>query len=92
MLVLSRKIGSKIVVSLDFIEDVITHVHNKIDDGWSLPDIIEDIKEEMGGTIKIECVGASNGTARLAFDAHDLIKIHRHELFEKIQSEKLTQP
>lgn len=91
MLVLSRKIGSKVVVSLDFIEDVITHVHNKIEDGYSLPDIIDDIRGELGNTIQIECVGAAKGTARLAFQAHELIKIHRNELFERLESEKLKQ-
>ena len=87
MLVLSRKIGDRIFVSLDFIDEVVRLTEALLKEGQTIDDILFNLREEMGSSIKIRCEGISKGTARLSFDAHSLIKIHREEIWPRVQKE-----
>ena len=94
MLVLSRKPEEKVVISLDFLREVVAFTYEQAHSGLNTDQICQELSGVLGGTIEITYLGERKDRGRLAFAAHELIKIHRSELWEKINGQfpKLAEP
>jgi len=80
MLVLTRVKGDSIIISLDFVRDVVLLAEQKLKDGSNTADIIEEITSILGDSVEIKYLSQDKGRARLGFNAHPIIKIRRHEV------------
>tara|TARA_R100001510_G_scaffold15082_1_gene12426 strand:+ start:6923 stop:7216 length:294 start_codon:yes stop_codon:yes gene_type:complete len=87
MLVLSRKPEEKVVISLSFLKEVIAFAYEKAHCGQGIEDICSELQGVLGGTIEVTYLGETKDRGRLAFQAHELIKIHRSELWERLNEE-----
>ena len=85
MLVLSRKPEEKVVISLDFLREVIAFAYEKAHCGQNIEDICNELQGVLGGTIEVTYLGETKDRGRLAFQAHELIKIHRSELWDRLK-------
>lgn len=85
MLVLTRVQGDSIIISLDFVKDVVLLAEQKLKDGFVSSDIIEEIISVIGDSVEVKYLAQDKGRAKLGFDAHPIIKILRKEVPKSTQ-------
>lgn len=51
--------------------------------------VVIDLREFGLGLVKVMCLGQRNGQARLMFNGDERIPIHREEVFDQIERQKV---
>ncbi len=80
MLVLTRVEGDSIIISLEFVKDVVLLAEQQLKDGVDVTSITDDIISEIGNSIEIIYLTQCKGRIKLGFNAHPVIKILRKEV------------
>ena len=87
MLVLTRVEGDSILISLEFVKDVVLLTEAKLKDQISTTKITEEVVSEIGKNVEIKFLGQHKGRAKLGFEAHPIIKILRKEVNDSTRLE-----